>query len=219
MSVHSVLGALSPRSPRHVLEDLAVRGQRAAAAGQERPVAVLELASGRQVQGRCLAVSDDAGLAMVLLHTGGNERTPQVMQVRVDHIVAVGYDLAGQPAADREPPGRLEISRALSAAGEDLARALGGKLELVLADLSDDAERLAAMALVPVLRQALLKLAADALGQEALRGLSAVRVGVSTRRGVVKAGGALHIDAAAASPTAEDDWTVGDLVTEIERAL
>jgi hypothetical protein len=215
-------GATVPRSPRHVLEELVARGDRAAAAGQPRLVVTLELASGRSLQGRCVALGDDGGLPMVLLHTGGSERAPEVMHVRVDHVVAVGYEAAPEPVADRTAPGRLEISRALSSVADEVSAKLGGKLELTLGELADDPRRHAVMALVPVLRQVLVRLAGDAMGAEALRALAAVRIGAATTASVVLANRELpnsrelQIDTAL-FPT--EEWTAPDLQAAIEKAL
>jgi hypothetical protein len=208
--------AISPRSPRHALEDLIVRGDRAAAAGKERPLVSLELASGRQLEGRAVAIADDGGLAVVLLHTGGSERAPQVLHLRIDVIVAVGY-LAGQDKpVEQAAPGRLELARSLSSSAEALTDKLGSKLALVLADPLDDDQRRAVAAMLPALRPALTQLAADAMGKEALTALAAIRIGAAASRGVVKTSGELHIDAPL--PPA-DEWLTGELVTEIEKAL
>lgn len=216
MSGPGLLAQTPPRSPRHVLEDLAARGERAVAGGKERPNVTLELASGRQLQGRVVAVGDDGGLAMVLLHTGGTERAPQVMQVRADHIVAVSYEVMREVAPDRSAPGRLELSRMLTAGADDLAAALGKRLEVATAEPLDEAQRHAVAALAPALRQALVRLAADEMGREALNGIAAVRVGAAHQRGAVKASGELHVDAPL-SPG--DEWTAAELQAALEKAL
>lgn len=214
MSARAGLGALVPQSPRRALEELVSRGQRAAAAGHERPGVSLELMSGRSLAGRCVAVSDDGGLTMVLLHTGGSERAPQVMQVRLDQVVAVGYEpVAPALQSTGAAPGRLELARGLASVGEELARAAGARLELVLREPADDAGRRAVAALVPVLRQALLRLAGDAMGKDALRALASVQVGAGPRHAVVASGGALHVEGG------DEEWTVGELVAAIEKAL
>ncbi len=216
MTTPGLLGSISPRSPRHVLEELASRGTRAVAAGKERPLVTLELASGRQIEGRCVAVGDDGGMAVALLHVGGSERAPQVAHVRTDHVVAVRYELVKDPPPAQAAPGRLELTRAVSGAAEEVAHKLGAKLELALADPLDEAQRQAVATLLPSLRQALGQLAADPMGKEALGALTAVRLGASTARGVVKASGELHVDAPL--PPAEE-WTTAELVKAIERAL
>jgi hypothetical protein len=216
MNSPSGLAAVVPRSPRHVIEDLAARGDRAVAAGQERPVVTLELASGRQLQGRCVTIADDSGLPMLLLHVGGSERVPEVMHVRVDHVVAVGYQVFRDAAADLVAPGRLEISRALVSAGDDISSKLGAKVEFGLGELLGEPQRHAVMALIPQLREALLRLAADAMGSEALRALSSVRVGAALPAGVVLVSRELQINAPL-PPAAE--WTVAELYIAIEKAL
>lgn len=210
------LAGMSPRAPRRVLEELAARGQRASAAGQERPLVALELASGRTMSGRCVAVGDDGGLAMVLLHTGGSERAPTVVQLRLDQVVAVGYEQGGVERVPREAPSRLELARALAAGEAELARALGARLALGVAELFDDGERLAAAALAPVLRQALLRLAADEMGQAALRGLSGVQLGAAARRAVTRSGDELRVEAAVGP---DQDWACAELVAAIEKVL
>lgn len=216
MSGPGLLKSIAPRSPRHVLEELVARGDRAAAGGKERPLVILELASGRQLQGRCISVGDDGGMAMALLHTGGSERAPQVMHVRTDHVVAVTYDLVKEAPPDQSAPGRLELLRLLSSGAEGLTAVLGKKLDVLLAEPLDDAQRHAVAALVPSLRQVLTRLAGDAMGQEALSALASVRVGATTAGGVSKASGELHVDAAL-PPAAE--LTVAELQAAIEKAL
>lgn len=216
MSGPSLLGQVAPRSPRHVLEDLAARGERAVAGGKERPQVSLELASGRQLQGRVVAVGDDGGLPMVLLHTGGSERAPQVMHVRADHVVAVSYDVVKEAPPDRAAPGRLEIARLLTAAAEELAGPLGRKLEVAAADPLDEAQRHAVAALVPTLRQALVRLAGDEMGREALSALGALRIGAASQRGAVKASNELHVDAPLPPG---DEWTTAELQAALEKAL
>lgn len=214
MSTHAGLAALVPQSPRRALEELAARGKRAAAAGHDRPVVSLELMSGRSLAGRCVAIAEDGGLSMVLLHMGGSERAPQVMQVRLDQVVAVGYEpvaQAQQPTG--AAPGRLELSRGLAGVAEEVARVLGARLELVLAEPADEPGRHAVAALVPVLRQALVRLAADAMGKEALRALASVQVGAGPRRAVMASRGSLRVEGA------EEEWTVSELVAAIEKAL
>lgn len=214
MSARAGLGALVPQSPRRALEELVARGQRAAAAGHERPSVALELMSGRSLAGRCVAIAEDGGLTMVLLHTGGSERAPQVMQVRLDQVVAVGYEPVAQPQQPTgAAPGRLELARALAGAGEEVSRVLGTRLELVLVEPAEEAGRRAVAALVPVLRQALVRLAGDAMGQEALREVAAVQVSAGARRAVVGSAGSLRVDAA------DEEWTASELVAAIEKAL
>lgn len=214
MSTRAGLAALAPQSPRRALEELVARGQRAAAAGHDRPVVSLELMSGRSLAGRCVAVAEDGGLSMVLLHTGGSERAPQVMQVRLDQVVAVGYEPVAQPQQPTgAAPGRLELTRGLAGVAEEVSRVLGAKLELTLADPADDPGRRAVAALVPALRQALARLAADAMGKEALRALAVVQVGAGARRAVTASGGSLRVDGA------EEEWTANELVAAIEKAL
>ncbi len=217
MSPPGPFSAIPARSPRHALEELILRGDRAFAAGKERPLVHLELASGRQLDGRAVAIADDGGVAVVLLHTGGPERSPQVLHLRIDVIVAVGYEVGkDRPADAAGPPGRLELARLISAAAEDVGHKLGDKLELLLDDPLDDEQRRAVAALLPTLRPALAQLAGDAMGKEALLGLSALRLGASASRNVLKVSGELHIDAPL--PPA-DDWTTTELVSAIEREL
>jgi hypothetical protein len=177
---------------------------------------VLELASGRQLQGRCVAVGDDGGLAMVLLHLGGTERAPQVMQVRADHVVAVTYDVVKEAPPDQRAPGRLEVARLLTAASEETQAPLGKPLEVVAAEPLDEAQRHAVAALAPVLRQVLARLCADELGREALGQLARVRVGAAHQRGAVKASDELHLDAPLPPG---DEWTVAELAAAVEKAL
>jgi DNA-binding transcriptional ArsR family regulator len=220
VSPRSGLSAIAPRSPRHVLEELAARGARAVAGGQERPLVTLELANGRQLRGSCVAIADDGGLPMVLLHTGGIERAPEVLHVRIDHVVAVGYQAWREAAPAGPAPGRLEINRALAGVADELAAKLGQRVELTAGELAEDAQRLAAMALVPVLRQALSQLAGDAMGADALRSLSAIRVGAAREgaalRTHVGAAHELHVDAPL--PPAEE-WTAPALVAAIEKVM
>lgn len=216
MSAAGLLKGLAPRAPRRVLEELVARGERAAAGGKERPLVMLELASGRQLQGRCVAVADDGGLAMALLHTGGSERAPQVMHVRTDHVVAVSYDAAKEPPPEQTAPGRLEIVRLLAAAGEEASAALGRKLAVAPAEPLDEAQRHAVAQLAPVLRQALARLCADDLGKEALTEIAAIRVGATAAGGAVKASGELHVDATLAPA---DERTTAELTALLEKAL
>ena len=138
MSAAGLLKTIAPRSPRRVLEELVARGDRAAAGGKDRPMVMLELASGRQLQGRCVAVADDGGLPIALLHTGGSERAPQVMHVRTDHVVAVTYDAAKEPPPDHSAPGRLELVRLCAAAGEEVLGSVGAyQLESIGVQLFD----------------------------------------------------------------------------------
>lgn len=211
-----LLKTIAPRSPRHVLEELVARGDRAAAAGKDRPVVTLELASGRQLQGRCVAVADDGGLAMALFHTGGSERAPQVMHVRTDRVVAVTYDAAKEAPPDHAAPGRLEIVRLCAAAGDEVSAALGRKLDVLPAEPLDEAQRHAVAQLAPILRQALARLAADAMGKEALAAITAIRVGATAAGGVVKASGELHVDGVLAPG---DEPTTAQLTAMLERAL
>jgi hypothetical protein len=104
----------------------------------------------------------------------------------------------------------------LTAGADELAAALGTRLEVVAAEPLDEAQRLAAAALAPLLRQALARLAADELGREALARLTAVRVGAAHRRGAVRVSGELHVDAPL--PPGEE-WTVAELRADLERAL
>lgn len=209
--------AIPPRSPRRALEELIGRGDRAQAQGKERPVVSIELASGRQFEGRPVALADDGGLSMLLLHTGGSERAPQVLHLRTDVIVAVGYEAGNaRPVDAAGPPGRLELSRLVSAAAEDVAHKLGKKLDLLLVEPLDDDQRRAVAALLPTLRPVLAQLATDSMGKEALLGLVAVRLGASASRHVLKVSGELHLDAPL--PPA-DDWTTAELVAAIESAL
>lgn len=209
--------AIPPRSPRRALEELIGRGDRAAASGKERPLVTIELASGRQLEGRPIALADDGGLSMLLLHTGGSERAPQVLQLRTDAIVALGYTVGqDRPVDAAGPPSRLELARLVVSAAEDASHKLAKKLDLGVSDPLDDDQRRAVAAMLPSLRAALAQLAADAMGKEALLGLSALRLGASAARGVVKVGGELSIDAPL--PPAED-WTTAELVSAIERAL
>lgn len=217
MSARVGLAALAPQSPRRVLEELVARGRRAAAAGHERPAVSLELLSGRSLAGRCVAVADDGGLSMVLLHTGGSERAPQVVQVRLDQVAAVGYEPVSQPQQPTgAAPGRLELARGLAGVAEEVTRVLGARFELVLAEPAEDAGRQAVAALVPVLRQALVRLAADAMGKDALRTLAAVQVGAGPRRAVTASGGSLRVEGA---EEVGQEWTVSELVAAIEKAL
>lgn len=193
-----------------------MRGDRAVAGGKERPMVTLELASGRQLQGRCISVGDDGGMAMALLHTGGSERAPQVMHVRTDHVVAVSYDVVKEAPPEQTAPGRLELQRLLAAAGEELSGKLGKKLEVLAAEPLDEAQRHAVAAMVPTLRQVLTRLAGDAMGQEALTALTAIRVGATAAGGALKASGELHVDAPL--PPA-DERTAAELQAAIEKAL
>jgi hypothetical protein len=213
-----LLAKLAPRAPRRILEEIVARGQKAAVTGKDRPVVTLLLTTGRDVTGRAVAIADDGGLAMIALHVGGPISAPQVAHVRVDQIVAVTHDLATPrpPMADEAAPGRLELARALAPHAAQVSAKIDKKLELSPNEPLDDDDRRAVMAAIPLFAQVLGKLAEDAIGKDALRLLSEIRLGASARGDARTAGGVLTVEVPRSS---DDAWDERAFKAAIEKAL
>ena len=211
------LARLTARSPRRLLDELAARAQKAAAAGKDRPLVTVHLATGRDLVGRIVAVGDDGGIAVLALFVGGTLATPQVAHVRVDQVVAVTHDpVAPRPASEDPPPGRLEIARALGERAAGLASRLARPVELVAADGLGDDERRAVMAAIPIAAAVLGRLADDAMGREALAAVTTVRLGAATHGSVRRDGATLTIEV----PRAPDDaWDEAAMRAAVEKVL
>lgn len=216
MTAGDLLAGAEPRSPRALLDELAARARRAAARGRERPDVALHLTSGAVIAGRLVAVGDDRGTAVVMLHVGGPPTAPRVAAIRVDQVIAVIHDLVREVVDHGPAPGRLEVLRAWAAQAAPLAAALGIAIELVLADDLDDAGRRAAATTAPILGQLLRELAGDDLGREALLMCTAIRLGASRGGSVRKDGSELVVEV----PDDPDRaWSAADLRAEVEKAL
>jgi hypothetical protein len=213
-----LLAKLVPRAPRRLLEELVERGQRAAATGKDRPLVTVLLAAGRDIVGRVVALRDDGGIAVCALHIGGSPAAPQVAHIRVDQIAAITYDMVGDrpPLADEPAPGRLELARALSERTASIAARLGATLSIAVHEPLGEDDRRAVMAAIPTLEQVIGKLADDAIGKDALRTLTAVRLGASVRGGVRKDGTTLTIEVPRG---AEDTWDEASMRAAVEKAL
>jgi hypothetical protein len=215
--VTDALGKLAPRSPRRLLDELAAKGQKAAAGGKDRPLVTIHLSTGHDVSGRVVALGDDGGLAVVALHVGGTIALPQVAHVRLDHVVAVTHDLANERSAiaDQPVPGRLELMRALHERGGAINAKIGKTLELALHDpLSDDDRRSIGIQLSTLI-VVLSKLADDDMGRDALKALDMSRVGCTPSGNASKNAGVLLIEV----PRAEDAWDERTAKATIEKAL
>lgn len=206
-----------PRSPRAILDELAARHRKALArGGAPGPEVAVYLASGPIVVGRVLAVGDDRGAALAVLHISGDLAAPRVVTVRVEQVIAIAHDLLPPAAITAPAPGRLEVARALAAFAPAIASRLGIGLELRLADDLDDAARHAVAAATPGLGALLTALAADDHGRAALLMLTTVRVGAAVTGAVRRDGAVLVIDV----PRSLDDaWTEAEARAAIERAL
>jgi hypothetical protein len=124
-----------PRSPRAILDELAARHRKAQGrGGGVGPEIALYLVSGPIIVGRVLAVADDRGVALAVLHISGHVHAPRVVTVRVEHVIAVAHDLLPPAEVTTPAPGRLEVARALAAFAPAIASRLGIGLELRLAD-------------------------------------------------------------------------------------
>lgn len=204
------LVGLIPRSPLAVLEDLAHRAARAVAAGRGRPEVALYLASGPVVTGRLVAVGDERGASLVVLHVGGDVHAPRLVTVRGDQIVGVSHELAA-PIVDTGPaPGRLELARAAASAAVDAGVAIA------VTDGLPDAGRRAVGLVLPRLGPLLAALRIDALGREALAAITTVKVGAAAT-GEVRRDGADLVIVVPDDPDAP--WDDHALTTALERAL
>lgn len=195
------------------------RGAKAAVTGKDRPVVTLQLATGRDVTGRTVAIADDGGLAIIALHVGGPVSAPTVAHVRIDHVVAVTHDIATDkpPMADEAAPGKLQLARELA---QKVAPAVANKVDKPIAivpnePLGDD-ERRAVMAGIPLLATVLGKIAEDAIGKDALRRLTEIRIGAATRGDVRLSAEVLSIEIPRA---ADDAWDERTLRAAIEKVL
>jgi hypothetical protein len=195
------------------------RGAKAAVTGKDRPQVTLQLATGRDVSGRAVAIADDGGLAMIALHVGGPVSAPTVAHVRIDHVVAVTHDLATDkpPMADEAAPGKLQLTRELA---QKVAPVVANKVDKPVAVVANeplgDDERRAVMAGIPLLATVLGKIADDAIGKDALRRVGEIRVGAATRGDVRLQAEILAIDLPRA---ADDAWDERTLRAAIEKVL
>jgi len=211
-----LLATVTARNPRGLLDELAAKARRAAGRGRERPDIALHLASGAVIAGRLVAVGDDRGTVMAVLHVGGSPAAARVASVRVDQIVAVIHDLGAEVVDHGPAPGRLEVQRAWGAQAGPLANALGVALELTLRDELDDNGRRGALAMAPMVGGLLRELATDELGRMAMLMLTGVRLGAATSGRVGKEGSMLTVDV----PDDPDRaWSVDELRREVEKAL
>jgi hypothetical protein len=206
-----------PRSPRAILDELAARHRKAQGrGGGVGPEIALYLVSGPIIVGRVLAVADDRGVALAVLHISGHVHAPRVVTVRVEHVIAVAHDLLPPAEVTTPAPGRLEVARALAAFAPAIASRLGIGLELRLADDLDDAARHAVSAATPTLGALLTTLAADEQGRAALLMLTTVRVGAAATGAVRRDGAVLVIEV----PRGLDDaWSEAEARAAVERAL
>jgi hypothetical protein len=181
-----ILGQLAGASPRKVLDDLARVGTALAKNDRARPEVELFLASGQTIKGRVVAVSDDRGMVLAVLHVGGSAKQPAVTFVRVDQIAAIGITdaslLVHAPVADTPPPSRLELQRQLASRLDGLHLPI--KVELG-ANLEDE-DRRAIGALVPVLFEVLGAIAGDDLGKQALAQVHVIELAAGSEGAVVK---------------------------------
>jgi len=214
--VADVIGRVKPRSPRRLLEDLAAAAERLAATGRPRPRVTLHLTTGRDMAGRLLAVGEDGGSAVAVLHVGGDT---DLAHVRVELVAAVTVHEPIAPArtAD-EAPGRLELARQVAARSKSLAAALGAGMPIALDDVMvSDADLRAVAALLAVLDDALAGVLSDPLGVESMkREVDSLRLAAGEESSALVIGRVLHIRAARDELTR---WTVAELRAAIERAL
>jgi hypothetical protein len=187
-----VLERLVGASPRRLLEDLSRVAVALAKNDRARPEVELYLASGQVVKGRIVTVSDDRHGAVAVLQVGGNARQPAVTFVRVDQVSAVNVAdaslLVHAPISDAPAPSRLELQRQLAARLDGLHPKLGRPIQVNLgaASLDDDDSRRAVGALVPVLFDVLMSIAADDMGKQALSALEAIELSAAASGEVVK---------------------------------
>lgn len=194
-----ILGQLSGRSPRRVLEDLVVLGNAFAKVDRARPEVEVYLASGALMRGRPLGIADVGGGAILTLHVGGNAQHPSVSFVRIDQIAAVTVTdasvLVKSPVSDAPVPSRLELQRQANAKAEALATALGRAVPITIpADLDDDSRR-AAAAVLPMVTDVLVAIAGDDMGREALAAITEVVVSGGSSRDVHRDGTTLAVRA------------------------
>jgi hypothetical protein len=176
------------------------------------PSVILHLRGGRDLSGRIVRLSQDAGRGRTLLvQCGGFSGMPDgAAYVPADSVEAVTVlnpetcaDLLSggalpAPAPSNPAPTRLEILRAAKERGEALARERGAAPKLdVEAEpgLSDDGLRSLSF-LVKDVFAALTETSADALGREALARVKSVRIANAPAADVRLSDGRLEILAA-----------------------
>ena len=203
-----VLHDLVPRAPGVILDELARIARTLVANSRPRPDVELGLISGQLVRGKLVAV--DAGT--VLLHTGGQPRTPAVAFVRVDQIASLALTdasvLAHEPALAPEAPvpTRAELAR----------RVAGLMPPIAFAAELDDAARRAVGALLPTLQHALYQISSDATKQGALAAVAGIDLAASPTGVVSRDGNRLALLA----PTlASEVFTVVGLRAALARLL
>lgn len=165
------------RQPVRLLQELVGLAARARAGEPlDAPRVTLHLVSGRDVRGRLLDLSDDAGVRVALIAQETNDRfSLDVTHVPVTHLEALTvHDAArlGQPTTEIKVPGKLELRRMVAALNERLA--VGFKLELE--PELDDADLEPISSALSPLEQALRVILSAELGREAFSTIALVRV-------------------------------------------
>lgn len=188
-----VVERLAGAAPRRLLEDLSRVAVALAKNDRARPEVDLYLASGQVVKGRIVTVSDDRQGAVAVIQVGGSVRQPAVTFVRVDQVTAVSVAdaslLVNAPISDAPAPSRLELQRQIAARLDGLQTKLGGRplaVKLGTTSVEDDDSRRAVGALVPVLFDVLMAIAADDMGKQALGAVESIELAADASGEVVK---------------------------------
>jgi hypothetical protein len=216
-----ILDELKPRSPSQVIEDAVSLGRVLAAHGRPRPELELSLQSGQTLRGRAIDFGETPhhGPTIVLV-TGGTPRTPSVAYVPISRVIAVVIDdasvLVRPPVSDAPAPNRLTLARQIAARGEPLTARLGRPIAITVADDLDDAGRRAVGAAIPVVLDALLAIAGDELGRDALAKLTAVTLTAGSAPELAITGDTLAVRAPV---LLADAYTVDSLRRELEKLL
>ncbi len=165
------------RQPVRLLEELAGLAARARAGEPfSAPRVTLHLVSGRDVRGRLLELSDDAGVRVALIAQETDDRfSLDVTHVPVTHLEALTvHDVTrlGQPTTEVKIPGRLELRRMVAALNERLSAGFTLELESEL----EDADLEPISSALPPLEQALRAILSAELGREAFSSVQFVRI-------------------------------------------
>ena len=223
---HKRLRALPARTPEQIVAALASVSAEQITSEGNLPVATLHLASGRDLTGCVLGLVEHRGMASAVMQTGSTSRhdpgsdatyvgLASVAAVTVHDAAVFAELLAGGPLQLGEPPPtRLAARRSIAEDSSRLNEALGAQLAYH-ADIDGTAEGEPMRALAAASRlgaNALIAVAADTLGRQALADVREVKIAVSGAPSAQREAHVLWV-------TADDHVTPAALLAVIEAAL
>ncbi len=223
---HKRLRALPARSPEQILAVLASASAEQSKREGNLPVATLHLASGRELTGCVIGLVDQRGVAAVVMQTGSTNRhdpgsdatyvgVGSVAAVTVHDAAAIAELLAGGALRVAEPPPtRLAARRSTQDDLSRLSDALGKQIAY-RADVDGTAEGEPMRALTEASRRtvdALLLVAKDAMGKQALAELREVAIAVGGTPKALHTAGVLQV-------TADEHVAPEKLLEVLEAAL